>query len=208
MSVELDPPLVESDKKKSNRRFASVRRGYDPAAVDDFLVAITSRIDALETELHHERVTAEVPPQGTDLAQVPPLAPAEDASDGYTKRIARFGVVGLGEVERMLAEAKAEAATIVSEAGSEADRITREAQDWARRSVDGARAFLTKVEEDAGRMLSDIAERRREMIGEFRKMREHLLSVAQELDVVLTPAGPDVVDVRPSSTSVEAESGF
>jgi len=114
MGTEVDPPLVEVIEKRPGQRFASVRRGVNPAQVDAFLVKIASRIDALETELHQE--PAEVSPEGEDVARVPAPAPAEDTSDGYTERIARLGDVGEREVKRMLAEAKAEAATIVSEA--------------------------------------------------------------------------------------------
>ena len=113
MGPEVDPPLVEVIEKRPGQRFASVRRGVNPAQVDAFLVKIASRIDALETELHQE--PAEVSPEGEDL--IVPHSPAEDAAEGYTERIARLGmVVGVREVKRMLAEAKAEAATIVSEA--------------------------------------------------------------------------------------------
>jgi DivIVA domain-containing protein len=206
MGVELDPPLAESDKKKRNQRFASVRRGYDPTQVDDFLMTIASRIEALETEMHQEPISAEATPQGTDPAEVLPRPAAENGSEGYTQRIARLGAVGEREIERMLAEAKAEAPTIVAEARSEADRIMKDAQSEARRSVEEARAFLTQVDVDARGMLSGVTERRRQMIEELRKMQEHLVSVAQELDLVVNPIGPDA-DVPGGSTTVENGAG-
>ena len=39
MGAELHPPLTENDTKRS-RRFASVRRGYDPSEVDEFLTSL------------------------------------------------------------------------------------------------------------------------------------------------------------------------
>jgi len=207
MGAELDPPLAESVKKERSPRFATVRRGYDRAEVDDFLIAIASRIEALETELQHERVTAEVSPQGTDLAQALPPSPAGDAPERYTERIARLGAVAECEVERMRAETKAEAATILAEGRSEADRIRSDAEGGAKRSIEEARAFLTQVEVDAGRMLSGVAERRRQNLEELQKMQEHLLSVARDLDLVLNPVGPDA-DVPGTSTGVEPGAEF
>jgi len=196
MGAALYAPLDENVKRKRSLRFRSVRRGFDPTEVEGFLITIASRIEALDTRLRQERVTVEV------LA--PP--PAGDASNGFTKRIARLDVVGVREIKRMLEEAKEEAATIVSEARSEADRVTRDAQDGARRSVDETRAFLTQVEGDAGRMLSDVAERRRQLVEEFRNMHGHLLSVAQELNLVVNPVGRDA-DVPESATSVVTGAG-
>jgi DivIVA domain-containing protein len=190
MSVELDPPYVASRKKKRSRRFGSVRHGYDPGEVDDFLGTIASRLEKLESELH-EVHTAEA---------TPPADP-----EAYTQRITRLTEVGVREVEKMLAESKAEAATIVSEAQSEADRIRRDAQQVAERSVDEARAFLSQVEVDAKMMRADVAERRRQMTEELQRMQGHLVNVAHDLNIVLNPIEP-YADLPGSSTS-EAEPG-
>ncbi len=197
MGAELDPQLVESDKTERSRRFATVRRGYDPSAVDDFLKEVASNIEALETELHKDPATAGVAPEGTDPAQVLSSG-VGDTPEPYMQRIARLGAAAEREIERMLAETKAEAATIIAEAKSEADRIRIDAEGGAGRSVEEARAFLTQVEEDAGRMLSGVVERRGQMIQELQKMQEQLLSVTKDLDRVLNP-GSDA-DVPGSST--------
>jgi len=180
MGAELHPPLTENDTKRS-RRFASVRRGYDPSEVDEFLTSIASKIEALEKAIQRKRAAAE---RGHAEPASSPLGGPEN---GYTDRMTRLGMVGVREVERMLEEAKAEAASIVEEARSEADRIKREAEGWSRESVAEARTFLTQVEQDAGEVLSGTQERRREMIEELRATQERLVSVAQELSNVLKP---------------------
>jgi vacuolar-type H+-ATPase subunit H len=187
MGVELDPPPLEGVEKQRDRRFKVVRRGFDPMAVDEFLMTVASRIEALEAALQQ--------------AQVLPPSPAVDVSDREPKRVARLGAVGEREVERMLAEAKEEAATIVAEARSEAERIKSDAEIAAKPTVEEAGAFLTKVGEDAGRTLSNVAERRRQMIEELQKMQDRLLRVSQDLDLVLNPAGPDAPE---RSTGVES----
>lgn len=178
MGAELEPPLVEIVKTAEGRRFGSVRRGYDPEQVDAFLLAIASSIEAIETELQQLRVTAEAPSRGEDV---------EDTSDASTKRMSRLAEVGLREVERMLAEAKAESATIVAEAKAEADRTMGDAQRVAKRSVGEARAFLDQVEEDAKALVSGADEHRRRMIDEVRTMQERLVNVAQALELVFDP---------------------
>jgi vacuolar-type H+-ATPase subunit H len=207
MGTEIDPPLVEVLKKKPGQRFASVRRGVDAAQVDAFLVKIASRIDALEAELQGVPVTPEVQPEGTGLT-VPyfPVEAEEGSGERYSERIARLGMVGVREVEKMLAEAKAEAATIVSEAKGEADRITNDAQSEATRSVDDARAYLSQVEEDARKIPSDAAERRRRMIEEMRTMQESLQSIAKDLDMAVNPEGRDA-DRSGRSPTIETGPG-
>lgn len=191
MGIELDPSLDESvKKKKRGRRFASVRHGLDTNGVDDFLVTIASRIEALESALREARATAEDPSQTADLEQAPPPAPVEEVPDHTVGRIARLGVVGEREIGRMLGEAKAEAATIVAEARSEAERIRADAQAGARRSVDEARVFIGQMQADAGMMLSNVAEQRRSVTAELLRLQRHLVNVANDLDLVLKPVRP------------------
>ena len=192
MGLELDPSLVESvTKKKRGQRFASVRHGLATQQVDDFLGTIIPRIEALESELHEVRASVEDPPRAADLEQAPPAppppAPVDELPDHAIARIARLGVVGEREIGRMLDEAKAEAGTIVAEARSEAGRIRADAQAGARRSVDEARVFIGQMQADAGMMLSDVAEQRRAMTEELLRMQQHLVSVANDLDLVLKP---------------------
>ena len=192
MGIELEPSLVESvKKKKRGRRFASVRHGLDTNGVDDFLVSIASRIEALESELREARATVEDPSQTADPADLeqapPPPAPVEEVPDHAIGRIARLGVVGEREISRMLGEAKAEAATIVAEARSEADRIRADAQAEARRSVDEARMYIGQMQADAGMLLSNVAEQRRAVTAELLRMQQHLANVANDLDLVLKP---------------------
>jgi cell division septum initiation protein DivIVA len=209
MGLELDPSLVESvTKKKRGQRFASVRHGLDTNGVDDFLVTIASRIEALEAELHEVRATVEDPSRAADLEQAlpPPPALVEEVPDHAIGRIARLGVVGEREISRMLGDAKAEAATIVAEARSEADRIRADAQAGARRSVEEARAFIGQMQADAGMMLSDVAEQRRTVRAELLRMQRHLVNVANDLDLVLKPARPET-DAPGGSKALETGAG-
>jgi cell division septum initiation protein DivIVA len=209
MGPELDPSLVTSVmKKKRGQRFAFVRHGVDTTQVDDFLSAIVSRIEALQSELHEVRATVGDQPPGADLEQAPspPPAPVEGVPDHAAGSIARLGEVGEREIGRMLEEAREEAATIVAEARSDADRIIADAQAGARRAVEEARVSIGQVQADAGMMLSDVAEQRRSLTEELLRMQQHLLSVANELDLVLKPVEPDE-DAPGRSKALEFETG-
>ena len=103
MGAEPKPPIAEIVKRTRTRRFRSVRHGLDYAQVDDVLMAILSRIEALQAELQQPRDAAEVPPNGEDTedARSVSASPAEDVSDARTERIARFSVVGEREAARI-----------------------------------------------------------------------------------------------------------
>ena len=89
------------------------------------------------------------------------------------------------KIEKMLAEARAEAAAIVAQAGEEADGIRRDAVGNAARSLEEARRYITQVDADARRIPSDAAERRQQMLEETQKMQERLLRIATELDLLV-----------------------
>ena len=170
MRAELDPSLVESVKGKRDEGFPSVRRGYDPAQVDAFLLAIVARIEALRDELNDHLAAASDP--GTEAV------PA---------RVARMVEAGERAIEQIVADAKAEAAAIAFEARSEADRTTRDAQADAKRSLEDAGVFLDQVEEDARTLVANADARRGEMVDEVRGMQERLLRVTRALELVLDP---------------------
>src|SRR5689334_12571630 len=55
---DLDLPLLPSADQIRRRKFATVRRGYDPDQVDDYLKQVAEQVEALETDLRDERLTA------------------------------------------------------------------------------------------------------------------------------------------------------
>ena len=172
MSTEVARPLAETLKKKPNRRFASVKGGFDAAQVDAFLVAIASSIETLHAELHEVQLTPSPPP-------------ATVAGWGSSTRIERIGEGVEREIERMLEESRAEAARIVSEAGDEADGIKKRAEGDAERSLGEARLHIRQVTDEASKILAVAAERRRQSLEETQEMQGRLLRIATELDLVV-----------------------
>ena len=168
MAVEIDPQLVENLKEK---RFPTVKRGFDPEQVGAFLVTVASSIESLAAQLAEAKA-----------------APSGEA-DARSERLERLWEVTEREVAKMLADAKAEAAMIRSEAETEANRIRNEARDEARVAIDEVQAFLDRVDEETRTIPAAAEERRRQMNEETRMMQERLLSIAKALDSVLETKG-------------------
>src|SRR5512133_2591632 len=72
---DLDLPLLPSADQIRRRKFATVRRGYDPDQVDDYLKQVAEQVEALETDLRDERLNV------TRQRPAGPEAPAEQAAE-------------------------------------------------------------------------------------------------------------------------------
>src|SRR5262245_65615523 len=95
---DLDLPLLPSADQIRRRKFATVRRGYDPDQVDDYLKQVAEQVEALETDLRDERLAGARPaPAGETQAQQAPIvmtSPAtvsvEDENAAYDRIRKRF----------------------------------------------------------------------------------------------------------------------
>ena len=66
MKNDLDLPLLPSAEQIRRREFATVRRGYDPDQVREYLQGVAGQVETLERELRDQRKEAKV----IDLADV------------------------------------------------------------------------------------------------------------------------------------------
>jgi len=57
-STELDLPLLPSSDKIRRREFATVRRGYDPEQVREFLSKVADQVEKLEEQVRAVRTEA------------------------------------------------------------------------------------------------------------------------------------------------------
>src|SRR2546427_12482437 len=87
MSADLDLPLVPSADQIRRREFASVRRGYDPDQVRDYLAQVANQVESMERELGEARLAAEAPAVLPAAAPVEEAAPPREATkdDAYEK---------------------------------------------------------------------------------------------------------------------------
>jgi cell division septum initiation protein DivIVA len=196
--------------------FATVRRGYDPVQVLEYVTRLTDHLDALETEVR--RLQAELSER--DVAPKEQAPTARDQYEGVGARVADLMRTFDQDVERLHQDAEAEAGRIVAEARSEADRIHQEAQRLkgeagakaervqakARTEADRialdaqskaeevrlqAEEALREAQKESDKVLSSLASRRQAMFGELRDMRDRMLSTAKDLESTIERASAE-----------------
>ncbi|MGZ5289897.1 MAG: DivIVA domain-containing protein [Actinomycetota bacterium] len=185
---DLDLPLLPSAEQIRRREFASVRRGYDPDQVRDYLGAVATQVETLEQDLREARLTAEttVPaPAATATAPAPKTDPYEELG----KRIAGLVATADQEAIRLVDEAKTESSRILQEARTDADRIRTDAQSHAEEVRQQAADVLAEAQAKADAIVAGLAERRENLVTQLQTMQSRLLNVAKELDVTIEDGG-------------------
>ena len=221
----LTPPTAAGSFNRPT--FGTVRRGYDPAQVLEYVSRLTDQLEALESEVR--RLRAE---RGQRSVAPGEQAPAgQDGYEGVGARVADLMRVFDEDVERLRRDAQAEADRIVAEGRSEADRIKQEAerlhgeaaaeaervQGEARTEADRIRLdaqskaedvrlqaaeTLREAQKESDKVLSSLASRRQAMLGELRDMRDRMISTAGDLETTLegVSAEDQVVVVEDAET--------
>ncbi len=217
MTNDLDLPLLPSAEQIRRREFATVRRGYDPDQVREYLQGVAGQVETLERELRDQRKEAKAqrpPTPGESLAAAvtagqvmtpvtpataPPPTPPQDPYEAIAKRFAGVLESADKEATAALAEAKAEADRVLQEARSEADRIKLDAQARAEQAKQQGTDSLAEAKGEAERILGSLSERREVLVTQMHDMQSKLLSVAKELEASMdTPEGPEGGDPAPA----------
>src|SRR6476646_7798016 len=194
---DLDLPLLPSSDQIRRRKFATVRRGYDPDQVDDYLKQVAEQVEALETDLRDERLTAaRQPPSGAEApverpAAMTMTAPAttgapeteEAAYERISKRFATVLKSADEEAQKLIDQARAEATKLLDDARAEADRIRVDAQANAEQARAASEAELARAKEESDRVLGGLEQRRESLLGQMHEMQSRLLAVAQNLEI-------------------------
>jgi len=208
---DLDLPLLPSADQIRRRKFATVRRGYDPDQVDDYLKQVAEQVEALETDLRDERLNAaRQPPSGAEAPAerpaamtmtAPPTAAAPESEEAAYERISkRFASVLKSadeEAQKLIDQARAESTKLLADARAEADRIRVDAQANAEQARTTSAAELAKAREESDRVLGGLEQRRESLLGQMHEMQSRLLAVAQNLEI------PDADQVEGAHTPGE-----
>ncbi len=215
---DLDLPLLPSADQIRRRKFATVRRGYDPDQVDDYLKQVAEQVEALETDLRDERLTAarqrpsgaEAPleqpaammaPPATAVAAATAAAPEteEAAYERISRRFASVLKSADEEAQKLIDQARAEATKLLDDARAEADRIRVDAQANAEQARSTSAAELANAREEADRVLGGLEQRRESLLGQMHEMQSRLLAVAQNLEI------PDGDEAHGAHTAVPGQ---
>ena len=184
MATDIDLPFLPSAAQIRRREFASVRRGYDPDQVRDYLTHVAEQVEGLESQLREARLhdaAIDGPPPG------PP--PSDDPYERLSKRLTTLLATADHEAEGILAEARADAAHMLNEARTEADRIRVDAQARAEEARQEGSELLEKAREEADRVLVGLSARREDLVQHLQDMQSRLLGVAKELEVAIDGPG-------------------
>jgi DivIVA domain-containing protein len=215
---DLDLPLLPSADQIRRRKFATVRRGYDPDQVDDYLKQVAEQVEALETDLRDERLaTARQAPAaqtaGQTATEQAPIAMAaapavsiEDENAAYERISKRFATVLRAadeEAQKLIDRARAESTKLVDDARAEADRIRVDAQANAEQAKTASAAELQRAREEADRVLGGLEQRRESLLGQMHEMQSRLLAVAQNLEIPDGDQGTGAHAVTPAHAAPE-----
>jgi DivIVA domain-containing protein len=181
-------PSAEQIRRKE---FATIRRGYDPDQVRDYLRAVAAQLETLEKATREAKLAAAArgnPSPGEALAAQVAKEEAErpaETADAYDRLAARFREMierADQEATRAVDEARDEATRILGEARAEADRIRVDAQARAEEARQAGSEALAKAKAEADRTLGTLAERRETLVTQMQEMQTRLLTVAKDLE--------------------------
>ncbi|HEY7477618.1 MAG TPA: DivIVA domain-containing protein [Actinomycetota bacterium] len=199
MSSDLDLPLLPSAEQIRRREFATVRRGYDPDQVREYLLHVSAQVATLEQELRDAKMRADtkasrdattVDERGEDQAAdhpsfvaAPEAVPGDEAYGRLAERFAEMIRNADEESTRVLEEARRESERILEEARTEADRVRVDAQARAEEARAEGDDELARAKEEADRILGGLADRRETLVTQMHEMQSKLLAVAKNLEI-------------------------
>jgi DivIVA domain-containing protein len=194
MTSELDLPLLPSAEQIRRREFATVRRGYDPDQVREYLGQVATQVETLEKGLREAKMQADASGKtpgevlagkmasetATPTTSVP--ITNEDAYARLTQRFGRMIESADKEATAVVEDAKTDATRILGEARSEADRVRLDAQARAEEARQQGSEALAKAKIEADAILGTLAGRRESLVSQMQEMQTKLLSVAKDLE--------------------------
>jgi cell division initiation protein len=211
--TDLDLPLLPSAEQIRRREFATIRRGYDPDQVRDYLHQVAAQVETLEREVRDAKLGRAKIDQVTGTTAEPAASFAtassegtargsDDAYDALAKRFSTLIATADKEAQKILGDAKAEATRLMDQARSEADRIRVDAQARAEEARQQGSEALVRAREEADRLLSSLSQRRDSLVDQMHQMRTRLLAVAHELEAEMGDAdGTQTVEPGPSAAT-------
>ncbi len=215
MTSDLDLPLLPSADQIRRREFATIRRGYDPDQVREYLKQVANQVETLEKGLREARMEASartgaapespgevlaakmgepgISPIGkasisAPAAAIAPEPPAAPASDGYERLAKRFEAmirVADTEATKVVTEAKNDAGRIMEEARTDADHVRVDAQARAEEARQQGVRTLRSAREEADSILGGLSDRRETLVTQMQEMQSRLLNVARDLEAAV-----------------------
>lgn len=147
-------------------RFRTVRRGFAPNEVMEYLAWVSDHVEALESRVGQLQSESENDPGGKD-------APVADL------------VRTLDHVERL----RREADKIIAEAKAEAERVRVETRVQAEAARADAQRTRWEAQREADKILSELESRREAVRDEVQTIRDDMLYAVKGLEATIELAG-------------------
>src|SRR6266581_2704893 len=207
MSVlDMDISARRTPQSVRKRRFAVVRRGFDPDQVQSFLDQVAGWIEQLESELHTaqeeldaaaRRADRPVDPYnqlGARVAELMRTAETQaeriqrEAEDEATRKLDDLQT----EVDRIRNESRSGAERLLREAEQEAAPLQAEATQTLERARTEAAQTLERARAEANSVLASLTGQRDMLVTELRATRRRLSELVGTIDATVdaTPAFP------------------
>ncbi len=206
--MKTDGAARSQDAGPPTPSFDTVRRGFAPDQVAEYLQRVTTLVLSLEARL--SEMTSELletKRERDDARAALEASAARDPNDGASDRVTELvqtfdhEVSGLlrdaeaeaerlrsdvrMEADRILALAREEAKRVLGEAYSEAERIRADARMLERESQARAGRLIIEAREEADRSESHLGTVRGRMLDTFRDIRERTITALGEVEAVI-----------------------
>ena len=189
MSIDaIDEPDLQLEDQ-----FDTVRRGFAPDQVADYLKWVMASVLTLETRLEETRKELVEARRERDAALTQAASsrrdPYEDVSGRVTELVRSFDRQ-VGQLQR---EAEAEADRVLSDLRTDADRILAQAHEDAERIKAEARKeaehIITQAQDEANRAESDLTNARESTFDTIRDIHTRALTALEEVRAELDSWG-------------------
>ena len=167
--------------------FATVRRGYDPHQVLEYVTRLTDHLNALSTQVL--QLQAELSQRA--VAQEEQARTAQDEYDGVGARVADLMRTFDQDVERLRQDAEAEASRIVAEAKSQADRMKRDGERLHAEAAAKAERVQAEARMEADSVLSSLTSRREALMEQLLVIWDRMVDVTRGIEATVEAASAD-----------------
>jgi DivIVA domain-containing protein len=197
-ATNLDLPVLISPEQIRRREFVTIRRGYDPDQVRDYMEQLADQVALMQTLLREARQEAEAALRATERPRIDPY-------EELAKRVS--GVIREADAaaDQIRGGAFRDAERMTHEARADADRIRTDAQARAEELRAAAEAASQDARAQARRTIAGLAERRDALVEQLAAMQERLVAVAHDLERTIEIEGPPTPESEVAAEVTDAE---
>jgi DivIVA domain-containing protein len=202
-ATNLDLPVLISPEQIRRREFVTIRRGYDPDQVRDYMEQLADQVELMQSLLREARQEAQAAVRANERPRIDPY-------DELARRVS--GVIREADsaAEQIRGGAREDAERMTTEARTDADRIRTDAQARAEETRASAEVAVVEARAEADRTIGGLATRRAAFVEQLAAMQERLIAVAHDLERTIEMDGPEMppagtdVAVAPADTPGES----